>query len=467
MSDLEFHPASFRDPAGRVVIGAEDIFRRLRSDWSEFFLGLRDDGRFAALLEKAPLIPTEFYEFDADEPPFGKTGLRHEKIAVQTYPWEWSFEMRRAAALATLKLLEICLENDLNLKDGTSLNVALHKGRMVWFDILSVEPLKPKDLWRGYGQFCRTQLFPLLVQAHTEADVRPWMFLQPDGLSVSDAAKILGKGRLFKPGVAQHVLLQAGIEKRLSGKSGDGDGRSQSAARKGLPKSVLLANARSMIRLVEKLKNPSVETVWRDYETSTSYDEAGEAEKKRFVETSIQKLKPGTVVDIGCNAGFYSMVAAKSADSVISMDFDPSAIDRLMLRDMPAEIRRKITPVVADLSAPSPGHGWCGTESEPLLKRIRGDFFLALALVHHLAIAKNVPLQLVVDLLADVAPAGVVEWVDKTDDMVRFMLKDREDIFDTYTLDHFRTCLETRFRILDEVPLKNEDRRLICLDRLD
>ena len=160
------------------------------------------------------LIQSEIVEWDDPVPPFSVTGLEHDKIKVQTMPWEWSFEMRRAAALATLDLLIEALRNNLILKDGTALNVAYHNGAMVWFDVLSLEPLRSRDLWRGYPQFCRTQLFPLLIEAHTGVDPRPWLLLQFDGIGLDETSKLLKGLSFFKAGVFKHVFLQSVFEEK-------------------------------------------------------------------------------------------------------------------------------------------------------------------------------------------------------------------------------------------------------------
>ena len=56
------------------------------------------------------------------------------------------------------------------------------------------------------------------------------------------------------------------------------------------------------------------------------------------------------------------------------------------------------------------------------------DAVLALAFEHHLAIARNVPLHRVVGWLTKWAPAGVIEFVEKSDPTVQKMLALREDI---------------------------------------
>ena len=76
------------------------------------------------------------------------------------------------------------------------------------------------------------------------------------------------------------------------------------------------------------------------------------------------------------------------------------------------------------------------------------DGFLALALVHHLAISGNVPFAEVVRFPAGVAPAGVVEFVEKDDPMVQRLLATRQDVFDDYTIASFARHLARHFRLV-------------------
>ncbi len=69
------------------------------------------------------------------------------------------------------------------------------------------------------------------------------------------------------------------------------------------------------------------------------------------------------------------------------------------------------------------------------------DAVLALAFVHHLAIAKNLPLPRIARWLTSLARSGVVEFVPKEDQMVQTMLKLREDIFSDYAVERFLECL--------------------------
>jgi len=86
-------------------------------------------------------------------------------------------------------------------------------------------------------------------------------------------------------------------------------------------------------------------------------------------------------------------------------------------------------------------------------------------MVHHLAIGRNVPLPMVFDLFARLAPEAVVEWVPREDPMVQRMLAGRVDIFDRYTEPGFREALAERFEIVARSPIEGSPRVLYHLRR--
>ncbi len=89
-----------------------------------------------------------------------------------------------------------------------------------------------------------------------------------------------------------------------------------------------------------------------------------------------------------------------------------------------------------------------------MLDRADADVVLALALVHHLAISRNVPLPDIADLFARVAPALIVEFVPREDPMVQRLLSTREDVFQTYDLNGFRAAFDKRFATRDMISIE-------------
>ena len=87
------------------------------------------------------------------------------------------------------------------------------------------------------------------------------------------------------------------------------------------------------------------------------------------------------------------------ARSVIGFDFDQGALD--IAFDRARSENLAFTPLFLDVTNPAPDQGWGQAERRGLRARAKADGVLALALIHHVAIAKNVPLGDVVSWLTD------------------------------------------------------------------
>jgi hypothetical protein len=205
-------------------------------------------------------------------------------------------------------------------------------------------------------------------------------------------------------------------------------------------------------------------TEWSDYADNTSYNDRATADKLRLVDEFVREVPGPRAWDLGANTGRYSRVAADAGKRVLAFDIDPAAAER-NYRQIHSEGRGDILPLILDVANPSPGIGWAGQERRSLLDRADPDVILALALVHHVAISRNVPLPMLLGLFADMAPFAVVEFVPKEDPMVRRLLATREDVFPQYTLDGFRAAATERFEIVREQQIEDSPRVLFLLRR--
>ena len=193
-----------------------------------------------------------------------------------------------------------------------------------------------------------------------------------------------------------------------------------------------------------------------DATTWAAYDAAVPEEESRaigaFVEEFVRRRAPALVWDLGCNAGRYCEVAlGAGAGYAVGIDSDPGALDRAFARARDRQV--SLLPLLMDVVNPSPSQGWRGQERESFVARGRPDALLAIAVVHHIAIARNVPLDEIVGLLTTLAPEGVVGFVPHTDNRARALFKGREDIFRDYTLENFLSLLRTRARIVRQEQL--------------
>jgi hypothetical protein len=131
---------------------------------------------------------------------------------------------------------------------------------------------------------------------------------------------------------------------------------------------------------------------------------------------------------------------------VVSFDIDPAAVERNYRRAR-SEQDRNILPLLLDLSNPSPGQGWAGRERLSLEERGPAGALLALALVHHLAIGHNLPLERIAGYLSRLGRRLVIEFVPKSDSQVQRLLLSRPDIFPNYTKEGFEAAFCRHFDI--------------------
>ena len=90
---------------------------------------------------------------------------------------------------------------------------------------------------------------------------------------------------------------------------------------------------------------------------------------------------------------------------------------------------------------------------------------LALAVVHHLCLARNVPLLECLRRLVRLAPRGIIEFVPKDDPMVQQLLQFREDIFPEYTQEQFLARLGSIAQITQTATVSTSGRVLVEFSR--
>ena len=443
---------------------AGNVYRTLASQALERMRRFEGCGLLADLVARRMVIPSTVVDsasIGLTDSSVGSQVVAHERIPVITYPYEWSFSMLREGALLTLDLLDEALDKDFILKDGTPFNIALHKGRMVFFDTLSFDDYEEGRVWDGYRQICQQFLFPLMVEAYIGVAFRPLLRSMLEGIPAATMKRLLRPRHYRHAGVFANVLMLAHFEKTF-GKDGGSTGKLP--ADTAVPKSHLKRTIAKLRHSVSSASYRQVPSEWSDYETTCSYSDEDESVKTAFIEDALKGRQDAQLVDLGCNTGRYSMLAATKLRRVIAIDVDAACVDILYRRLRDGNIENVI-PLVADLLNPSPALGWQLRERRALTDRIRSDGFLALAIVHHICIAGNVPLEGFVAQLATVGAWGVVEWVDRSNSMVQAMLRNRKDVFIDYTWDDFRTYLEKTFSIHRVVEIHGGTRKLCLVSR--
>ena len=214
--------------------------------------------------------------------------------------------------------------------------------------------------------------------------------VESDGIPLDLASRLLPRRTWFDFGLLSHVHLHARAQV-VTPRPTRTDRRRGTCAH---PRPhVCEGLVRSLRSTVAKLDWRPGGTEWADYAEHTSYGERAAADKDRLVDRFVRELPGGRVWDLGANTGRFSRIAADAGKRVVALDIDPAAAER-HFRAVRTAGRNDILPLVVDIANPTPALGWAGRERRSLLERADADAVLALALVHHLAITRNVPLPM-------------------------------------------------------------------------
>lgn len=465
---------SFRDRDGRIYRHGGRILRGVSANALEEFTRLRSKSFYADFLQRGDIVQSDILDSGNNPLPADIVAqwagfIEHRRIPVISYPYEWTFGMLRDAARLQLDLLEAAIGEGMTLKDATPYNIQFEDGRPVFIDLPSFETLPPGAPWAGYRQFCEMFLFPLMLQAYKGIHFQPLMRASIDGVGVQTASRLFGFRDRFRSGVFSHVWLQAKLDNRYGNTQQNVRSELKSA---GFNKELILANVRKLRKLVDKLSWQGEGSEWGAYEAFHNYSEIDHELKESFIDESVAQSGAQRVWDIGCNTGQFSKVAARHAGSVLAMDLDPFAVERLYreIRDRlqkqdsqpvdESEILGRILPLVQNIADPSPNWGWRNAERVDLQTRARPDLVLCLALIHHVVITANVPMAEFVGWLDGLTDQVIIEYVSRKDDKVQALLRNKEDKYSDYSRQNLEMTLTAYYEITRVQELESGNRYL-------
>jgi len=456
--------ASFRDPSGYVLHRDGRILRAVTARGAPDYAAAEKSGLIAELVERGWLVATKRLDPPTSDPALdGATiVLEHERLPFISYPYEWTFSALRAAALLQLDIHLAALARGFTLSDSTAYNVQFRGARPIFIDVLSFRRYRDGAYWDGYRQFCQQFLNPLLLQAYAGIPFNAWYRGAISGIAAAELRPTLPWRRRISPRVVKHVTLNAALSAKAAAAAVERE--APTLLQTGLPLGALQRMIGSIRAWIAELSwRADGATTWSDYEATRLYGDEALAAKQEFVRDFVAATRPRLLWDLGCNAGEFAFLAHEAgAAYVVGWDSDRGAIEECFARA--ARDGRPVTPLIGDLMSPSPSQGWAEQERGGWRARAPVDAALALAIVHHLAIANNVPLGAIVDWLLALAPRGVVEFVAKDDRQVGRMLSAREDIFPDYSPAAFRDLLSRKARIVRSSELPGGTRHLIWYD---
>jgi hypothetical protein len=451
--------ASFRDPSGYLFTREGVLYRQVNQSYADEYTRLMDSGLYAKLVKAGLLIPHTESDQKPARPELAFKIIRPERVPFISYPYEWSFGQLKDAALATLSIQKRAMKLGMSLKDASAYNIQFYNGKPALIDTLSFEIYKEGEPWVAYRQFCQHFLAPLALMAYRDVRLGQLLRVYIDGIPLDLASELLPARTRWNLGLASHIHLHASAQKRFADVA-----VSEARGGRKMSKDALLGLIENIRTTVRKLEWKPAGTEWADYYAANNYTDVAFEHKKVLVGDWLSKMGAKTVWDLGANTGIFSRVATETGAFVVSSDVDPAAVE-VNYRLVRENKEQNLLPMAVDLTNPSPAIGWNNRERDSFIQRGPVDVVLALALVHHLAIANNVPLLRVAEFFAACGEWLIVEFVPKSDSQVQKLLRSRPDIFSEYTRNGFEKAFSQWYTIKQSSAVRDSERWLYLMKR--
>jgi hypothetical protein len=475
MAEYHPHPGSFRDPAGFVFSANDIYYRQVNRVYAEDYELLIRSGLYRLLTENGSLIPhVEIAENMTGSPEWYKT-LLPEQLPCISYPYEWSIEQLRDAALLTLAVMKSAVGQGMILKDASPYNIQFHQGKPIFIDSLSFEKHDPSGPWVAYRQFCECFLFPLLLEHYHAFDARKLLSVYPEGIPASETASLLPARSRLSIGVWLHVHLQNMIrdpktlpdQRGRPGRGGPGvepDGPGRHAG----------FNKEKLLRLIQHLENiaaglrlrPKKGSAWSDYYQRTIHGSGYLEEKDKLFRGLLQEIDYSSALDIGANEGYFSRILAEKKALVVAIDFDPVCINTLYLAIKKERIPN-ILPLCVDIMNPSPASGFRNKERLSFYERRRYGLVTALALIHHLVLGRNIPFRELAGYFAEsTGKYLIIEFVPLEDEKAADLIKNKKNFHAPYTATWFEHEFGYYFHIERRLEIPGTGRVLYLMKKI-
>ncbi len=304
-----------------------------------------------------------------------------------SYPHEWCFEQLKDAALNTLDINILALGYGLTLKDASAFNNQSLDGRTVFIDHTSFEESRTAVCPGG----------PIRSSAGTSS-IRSWSARIGIGMSAGSSASTSTASSsrrrttscLLRATLRPSVMMDMLAHNHYMRKASEFEGKTEAASVTSKGRQIdLLKQLRAFIA---GLKAAKAASTWADYYEKTNYVEATFAQKKEVVANCFAGRNLGTIWDVGANDGTFARLVAGAGRIVLALDLDHNAVNANYAFNRKQGVSR-IHALVYDVGNPTPSLGFRNRERTPLEARSKPDAIMALAVIHHLSLTNNIPLE--------------------------------------------------------------------------
>lgn len=446
-------PSSFRDYDSILEFDDFFYYRSISENYFKHYDHFIKSGLKEYLLLNNYILP--FNEIIANETEFDycKIKLKTNKIPFISYPYEWSFEQFKEAALFTLKVNAIALEYGMILKDASMFNVQFIGCEPIFIDISSFEIYENGKPWQGYYQFCKHFYGPIFLASKKNGFIPKLLQYFIDGIPLKETVSLSNFTSLFSSGAFLHLYLHSRNEGKLV----------NSKKNTKLSKSQLLNILNHLKDSINKLKQNSKESIWNDYNQNNNYLQESKSDKSAIIQDYLGEINGHKALDLGANDGFYSSLLANKGYYTLVVDIDELAIDRAFTINK-NKYRRSIHPLQVNLANPTPAIGWNNIERKSFWERCNVDVIQALAIIHHLTITHDISFEQIAKKISKHTNYLIIEYVYPNDSQAQILLQNKPHHSSYYNLINFESAFESYFKLKRKSVIKGSERVLFLYE---
>jgi SAM-dependent methyltransferase len=471
------------DTAGEVFVSGERILRGIYAGDAEAVRAVLSRCERDDLFSRGIVSTRELAENPHPELGY-ETVLEHERVPFVSYPHEWPASMLRDAALFHIDLFQELGERGLTLKDWHPYNVLFDGAAPRFVDFTSIIPLgaltSQSHLSHAPARKGIARFWDLPAGAVYESYrlmYEPYFGLpmaMMQGGRPSQARRRLYETALNSAHsvISRREAFAGNLTGRLAYELADRRLRAALLER-GPVKRRFFSLLRKMVAGSEvAVRGSAYSSYYQEKKAAFSIEPSPEwTAKQRSVREALIEHAPATVLDLGSNTGWFSILAARLGSNVVAVDLDEACVDSLYMTAKREAL--PILPLVVNLTAPAADRPALGFPDEPSLSliggseplypapngRLRCDMVMVLALVHHLVLGQGLSFERAAAIFAGLAKRYLcAEFVALDDAMIVSdppffpAYNSSPESFGWYSLDNFVAALRPHFPSVEVRP---------------
>ncbi len=380
--------------------------------------------------------------------------LEHKKINHWNYPYEWSFDMLKDAALLVLKLNSIANKFGYEIKDGKADNVVFNMNKPQYIDFGSFGKIdSKKDLrWTSYEIFYYHFYIPLYLQSKGYVEIARNIFLMTNYFNSEEFLKI--KYPIINLLLSNHTYWIYKHIKTIRNIALTSDDIIKEKLDNPIMQFIALTinkilkpsfSTSKIKKRVIALKKQKTNSSWNDYHSRITFEN-----DKRFIRiTNIIKTLTNaeTLLDLSANHGEIVNYVFKNTHikNIISTDCDIESINFMYLNNRG---NKNFSSLLFDILTPN-----TRKKDKSVKARFKSDIVMGLALTHKLILKQHFPIDYIFEtikkltnryVILEFMPMGLYTGDNKKGSYLP----------DYYTLNWFKKNFKNYFNIILEESLE-------------